>query len=209
MSGIRVSIISVALLLFSIFPGVVSAEKGDCNRDGEITAVDALMALKMSIKSLPADLIADMDDDGRVTSLDAANILKAAVKKGRCEDVFDRLNGLIEENNDFSNVPFVKELFGNERINCYISLDGDVCEIGIITKDARVVEFKESRISDPTMNIYTSERAIRSIVGSKDPLAAFQKALSRREITYEGIGIIKKAKLFAVSVGLKVYNLFF
>jgi hypothetical protein len=52
--------------------------KGDCNRDGEITAVDATMALQMSVGLLEVDLVGDMNEDGEVTSSDAAEILRIA-----------------------------------------------------------------------------------------------------------------------------------
>ena len=50
--------------------------KGDVNGDGEITSVDALMALKMSVGRLDVDLRADMDGDGSVTAKDALEIMK-------------------------------------------------------------------------------------------------------------------------------------
>ena len=58
--------------------------KGDVNGDGNITSVDALMALKMAVGKLPVDFIADVNGpgyngDGRVTAVDALIILKASV----------------------------------------------------------------------------------------------------------------------------------
>ncbi|NYT20156.1 MAG: hypothetical protein GKC08_07715 [Methanosarcinales archaeon] len=52
---------------------------GDCNRDGMITSVDALMALQMSIGTIPEDLIADIDGDGSVAAFDSLEIMKSAV----------------------------------------------------------------------------------------------------------------------------------
>jgi hypothetical protein len=54
--------------------------KGDCNKDGVITSVDALMALQMSTGEQVADLIADVNGDGKVTSFDASQILKQATE---------------------------------------------------------------------------------------------------------------------------------
>ncbi|MBI5698470.1 MAG: right-handed parallel beta-helix repeat-containing protein [Thaumarchaeota archaeon] len=58
--------------------------KGDVNGDGSVTAVDALMALKMAVGVIPPDFSADVNGlgyngDGRVTAVDALIILKAAV----------------------------------------------------------------------------------------------------------------------------------
>ena len=55
-----------------------SRGKGDLNGDGQISSVDALMALKMSVGALTVDLSADMDGDGKVMARDALDILNAA-----------------------------------------------------------------------------------------------------------------------------------
>lgn len=52
---------------------------GDCNRDGMITSVDALMALQMSIGAIPEDSIADINGDGTVAAFDSLEIMKSAV----------------------------------------------------------------------------------------------------------------------------------
>jgi TolB protein len=52
---------------------------GDCNRDGMITSVDALMALQMSIGAIPEDSIADINGDGAVAAFDSLEIMKSAV----------------------------------------------------------------------------------------------------------------------------------
>lgn len=53
---------------------------GDYNGDGRVTELDALAALRMSVKLLEEDLILDMDKDGRVTADDARLILVLAVR---------------------------------------------------------------------------------------------------------------------------------
>lgn len=58
--------------------------KGDVNGDGNITSVDALMALQMAVGKLPVDYVADVNGpgyngDGRVTAVDALILLKASV----------------------------------------------------------------------------------------------------------------------------------
>ena len=55
-------------------PGVC----GDLNRDGEVTAADAVIALEIAAGSRPFDAAADVSGDGQVTSLDALMILQAA-----------------------------------------------------------------------------------------------------------------------------------
>ena len=60
----------------------VGAKKGDVNGDGDITSVDALMALKMSVNELEVNLVADMDDDGQVLANDALQIMNIAAQHG-------------------------------------------------------------------------------------------------------------------------------
>ncbi|NQT85338.1 SBBP repeat-containing protein, partial [bacterium] len=58
---------------------VKEKEKGDWNRNGKVDELDALAALKMSIKEIDEDLVLDMDDNGKVTAEDARRILVIAV----------------------------------------------------------------------------------------------------------------------------------
>jgi hypothetical protein len=55
--------------------------KGDYNGDGKLTEMDALAALKMSVKLLTEDLTLDLDGNGKITAEDARLILKKAVGK--------------------------------------------------------------------------------------------------------------------------------
>lgn len=57
----------------------IEAEKGDCNNDGYLSAVDSLCALKMATGNIEEDLNVDVDDNGAVTSLDAGIILQTVV----------------------------------------------------------------------------------------------------------------------------------
>jgi len=54
--------------------------KGDFNGDGQMTAFDALCALKMEDGDLALDLILDVAGDGKVTERDAAIILENSVQ---------------------------------------------------------------------------------------------------------------------------------
>lgn len=51
---------------------------GDCNGDGQITALDALCALQMSVGKKPENPEMDINKDGKVSSLDARKILRIA-----------------------------------------------------------------------------------------------------------------------------------
>jgi hypothetical protein len=60
---------------------VISVEdgRGDSDGNSELTALDALYALRMAVEKIPEDLAMDVNNDGSVTSLDARKILKIAV----------------------------------------------------------------------------------------------------------------------------------
>jgi inhibitor of cysteine peptidase len=55
--------------------------QGDCDGDGDIDVLDALIALKMAVGKVEVNLVADMNGDGQVTSLDAAEIMRTALKE--------------------------------------------------------------------------------------------------------------------------------
>lgn len=54
---------------------------GDCQGDGRLTEADALCALQMSVKLIPAGMTLDLDKDNSVTSRDSTIILQRAVGK--------------------------------------------------------------------------------------------------------------------------------
>ena len=57
----------------------IEGDKGDCNKDGSLSAVDALCALMMSTGKIEESENVDVDDSGAVTSLDARIILQSVV----------------------------------------------------------------------------------------------------------------------------------
>lgn len=61
---------------------VISEEEGRADASGDliISALDALIALQMSVGKRPVELTLDMNGDGKVTSLDARTILEMAVQ---------------------------------------------------------------------------------------------------------------------------------
>ena len=71
-----------ALIALVAFSAPVSAEiVGDANSDGRITTADSVLALQMSVGSIPPDLeSADVSGDGKISSLDALMILTIAQK---------------------------------------------------------------------------------------------------------------------------------
>ncbi|PXF61227.1 MAG: hypothetical protein C4B59_05345 [Candidatus Methanogaster sp.] len=54
--------------------------KGDVNRDGKVSAADALLILQMAACGTNSDPAADVNSDGVITSLDALMVSQAVVK---------------------------------------------------------------------------------------------------------------------------------
>ncbi len=67
------------VVVFQKLASEIEAEKGDCNGDGYLSAVDSLCALQMSTGKIAEDANVDVDDNGAVTSLDARIILQSVV----------------------------------------------------------------------------------------------------------------------------------
>ncbi len=68
---------------FMVHEGIIrvlgESVRGDFNGDGNITSLDALAALRMSIGSLPVQMIMNVDGDGQVTAKDARLIMDLAI----------------------------------------------------------------------------------------------------------------------------------
>lgn len=64
---------------FSKLGTKIASNKGDCNGDNKLTALDALCALQMSVGKIEENENIDVDDNGEVSSLDAKIILQNAV----------------------------------------------------------------------------------------------------------------------------------
>ncbi|WP_319507610.1 hypothetical protein [uncultured Methanolobus sp.] len=63
---------------FSKIAASIEENKGDCNKDGQLTALDGLCALRMSVGKVSEDPDMDVDENGKVTALDAKIILQHA-----------------------------------------------------------------------------------------------------------------------------------
>ncbi|MEA1999282.1 MAG: hypothetical protein U9N61_08175, partial [Euryarchaeota archaeon] len=134
----------------------------------------------------------------KVSAISVVLILSSFLLAGMLQPVMGMEEGLgqlgdIKEgveiyNQNVDKIPFIKSLIGEERINCEISLDdGNVLMYGIETgKGAKVISFDVAEISDPTMNVYTSESTIHTIMNAEDPVSSFQDAFKTGAIKLEG-----------------------
>lgn len=70
-----------ASIIVLVNSSATSYELGDVNMDGKVTAVDAMLALKLALLDNPTDAIlglADVNGDGKITAVDAMRILQYA-----------------------------------------------------------------------------------------------------------------------------------
>jgi hypothetical protein len=67
--------------------------RGDCDGNGDIDSVDALLALKMSEGKIEVNLVGDMNEDDEVTPSDAAEMLSMGARKA-VTDFYCRLQGI-------------------------------------------------------------------------------------------------------------------
>ena len=54
--------------------------KGDVNRDGKLSAANAVLILQMAVCGINIDPAADVNSDGAITSLDALMVSQAVMK---------------------------------------------------------------------------------------------------------------------------------
>jgi hypothetical protein len=69
--------------------------RGDCDGDGDIDSVDALLALKMSEGKIEVNLVGDMNEDDQVTPSDATEMLSMGARKA-VTDFYCRLQGIVK-----------------------------------------------------------------------------------------------------------------
>lgn len=74
----RVSSGSLTSSSMVAYGGIPVDPSVDLNGDGNVSSIDALMALQMAIGNIPVDPRADVNRDGKVTSIDALQILQMA-----------------------------------------------------------------------------------------------------------------------------------
>jgi hypothetical protein len=135
----------------------------------------------------------------------------AAVGTNGGSGLFNDMKPLVEVyNENVGKVPLVTSLIGEERINGSISLnDGSVLSLAIMTdEDAKITSFQEGEISDPTINAYSDENTVRSIINSGDPVATFQNVLDTGTIQIEAVGMGGKIKIGLAKVALKIASFF-
>jgi len=133
----------------------------------------------------------------------------AALDSG--DAIFNAIEPMVAVYNaNVDSIPFIKTIASDARVHAEITLnDGSVLVLGIATdSNAHVVSFEKGAIADPTMRAYTDEATVKAIIAASNPVAAFQDALARGTIRYEGVGLGNSLKVGLVKVGMKLLGFF-
>jgi DMSO/TMAO reductase YedYZ molybdopterin-dependent catalytic subunit len=126
--------------------------RGDVNHDGELSAADAALALRMAVGSIETYLVADMSGDGRVTSLDALMILQVATPVTDEAALPDHHHIHINVAND-AGVKY--DIYGNDTY--YIRFDKSGLNSFHITTDPSVPEGQVTTTTDQSGTFYITD----------------------------------------------------
>ncbi|MGC9444707.1 MAG: hypothetical protein ACP5E9_07280 [Candidatus Methanospirareceae archaeon] len=140
-----------------------------------------------------------------------AGFLPSAVAQDHGDALFNVIDPMVAVyNENVDNIPFIKTIASNARIQAEITLnDGSVLVLGIVTdSDARVVSFTKGEITDPTIRAYTTEATVNAILSASNPVVAFQDALKSGAIRFEGVGFSSSLKVGVMKVGMKLMGFF-
>jgi hypothetical protein len=122
------------------------------------------------------------------------------------------LNASINDyNKNIDNAPSVlRALLGDERVNITLKLNNSSTEsYGIVTKNAKIVEFTPGGLKNPTIEVYGTEAAINNIVNAQDAAAAYRSAESSGQVKIEGKSLTAKLKLGAALSSSEAIKYFF
>lgn len=106
------------------------------------------------------------------------------------------LEKLVETyNQNLEKVPgFVKNIFGNEKINLYI--DGELF-VGLAGEGGKIDEYKKGGIDKPTMKVLTTSDTIDKLIDGDKTLL---EAVKDKSVSYEGVGFIGKIKFGFIKI---------
>ena len=113
-------------------------------------------------------------------------------------------------NKKFENIPrFARTLFGNERINLVVSMDGgSKKDISLITKEGKIISYSKKHLEKPTMLVSTTEKTIDLIASSSNSSDEFARAIKNNDIIVEPKKIVVSVKVFAAKSFIKIRDLF-
>ncbi len=125
---------------------------------------------------------------------------------------FSNLNASINDyNKNIDSAPSVlRALLGDERVNITLNLNNSSTEsYGIVTKNAKIVEFTPGGLKNPTIEVYGTEVVINNIVNAHDAAAAYRSAEAAGQVKIEGKSLTAKLRLGAALSSSEAIKYFF
>ena len=93
------------------------------------------------------------------------------------------------------------KLLGDQRANIHItSTAGEELIVGVVMDGKKVKSVVLAEVKEPTLQVYTTQATVESIVQSPQPAAAIQQALKAKHITYKAKGLGNKLKFSLISL---------
>ncbi len=118
-------------------------------------------------------------------------------------DEIDTLAATYNENAD--SVPsLVESLVADERVNVHIETGDDDIVIGVVMDDARMTTVTRGGVENVTVDLYTDEETVSSILAAEDSPARAVEAFNSDHITYEAHGFGRSIKFAVISTVSKI-----
>lgn len=95
--------------------------------------------------------------------------------------------------------PQLAGLFGDQRINVHL----EDTTLGIVTERSKIIEYSETAVNNPTMEIYTNTDTLRQMLDGK---LSFSKALKSGKIKYSAVDTMTKIKLIIAEIFGSAYS---
>ena len=113
-------------------------------------------------------------------------------------------------NQGFENIPsFARTLLGNERMNLIVKMDdGSKNQLGLVTKEGKIVEYSRELLQNATIDVITSEDVMNSIAWSGNPSQEFGSAIDDERIKLEPKRFTTSTKSFIAKIVLKIRSWF-
>lgn len=164
------------------------------------TLLSGLLTLLIVLSVIPASMAAP--------SQQAQNTNGGETFKVAGAGQIDNLAELVKiYNNNTKQVPgLIVALVGGERINLHITAQEETVIYGFVLKGAKIKDYQEGGIEDPTLEVFTSMETIDAIRTAENPQKRAVRALNSDEITYRTTGIVNRIKFGVMTAMMKIFG---
>jgi hypothetical protein len=116
---------------------------------------------------------------------------------------------LVNETNMYAeDVPqFLGSLIGDQTINARIEANNTTEEVGVKMNGTNIQEIQMETYSDATLELNTSEKQIRNITKSDQPIQLLNQKLKNGEIEYDSNGAVNSLRTYIAEQLLSLSSL--